>query len=126
MHYDSIERPSIKIYINPEHKRGQTLAYLLNGIEEEAIPCEVVPAKTQGAVQLAWEASRASRLEVGLGLDDEALVLHFGKLEQDKPLFKLPARAPEADVRAMGANAARLVKKTPFKPLSQGYKDVEQ
>lgn len=113
------EKPTIKIYVAPDHKREQTLRELQHGIEEEAIPYEVIPVDKQSAVLLAWEASRASRLEVGLGLDHDMLALHYGKLEQDHPLFTISARAPEMDVRAMGANAARLVKKTPFKPLSQ-------
>lgn len=111
------ERPTIKIYISPGHGREETLRQLRYGMEEEAIPFEVITGTEQEAVALAWEASRASRLEVGLGLDHDLLVLHFGKLDRDKPLFKISARSPQTDVRALGANAARLVKKIPFKSL---------
>lgn len=117
MAYTEYERPTIKIYVAPGYGREETLSQLRYGIEEEAIPFEVIPESGQGAVSLAWEASRASRLEVGLGLDNDLLVLHFGKLDRDKPVFQISARSPETDVRAMGANAARLVKKMPFKPL---------
>ncbi len=111
------ERPTIKIYINPDHGRETTLRQLQFGIEEEAVPCEVIIADTKDAVALAWEASHASRLEVGLGLDSENLVLHYGKLDKEQPLFRIHARAQESDVRSIGANAARLVKRLPFKPL---------
>ena len=56
---------------------------------------------------------------MGLGLDHDKLALHFGKLEADHPLFVISARSPEEQVRAIGANAARLVKKLPFKPLER-------
>lgn len=121
MHNIEVDKPTIKIYINPDHRREQALRELSYGIEEEAIPYEVIAATHKEAVLLAWEASKASRLEVGLGLDHDKVALHYGKLEQDQPLFVISARAPEMDVRVMGANAARLVKKTPFKPLSQEY-----
>lgn len=112
-----MERPTIKIFVSAGHGREKALAELCYGIEEEAIPFEVTETAASGAVALAWEAGRASRLEVGVGLDSELLVLHFGKLKQDAPLFSIPARSPEQDLRALGANAARLVKKLPFKPL---------
>jgi hypothetical protein len=54
-----------------------------------------------------------------LGLDRDTLVLQFSKLKESEPLFQISARSPEWDVRAMGANAARLVKKLPFKPVAE-------
>ena len=70
-------------------------------------------------MSLAWEASQQSRLSVGLGLDRDTLVLQFSKLKENEPLFQISARSPEWDVRAMGANAARLVKKLPFKLIGE-------
>lgn len=113
------ERPSIKIFIRPGHNREQVLQALCLGIEEEAIPFEAAEVSGQDAAALAWQASHASRLEVGLGLDHDRLVLHYAKLREDQPLFSIPARAPDYDIRAIGANAARLVKRLPLKPLGQ-------
>lgn len=111
-------RHTIKIYINPNHSREDTLAQLQYGIEEESVPFEVVSAPIEGAVKLAWEASCASRLEVGIGLDYDKLVLHYRKLNKEQPLFQISARSPQNQVRAIGANAARLVKKLPFKTVT--------
>ena len=123
---NEMERPSIKVFTCYNHGREDALRQLLYGIEEEGIPYEVLTHSGSAAVTLAWAACRESRLEVGLGVDNEHLVLHFGKLEADKPLFIIPARAPEEEVRALGANAARLVKRLPFKPLKMDLKEVKQ
>lgn len=120
------ERPTVKVFLAPNHGREETLRQLLYGIEEEGIPYDVAEGKGGDAVALAWDASRQSRLEVGLGLSSEKLVLHFGKLEANQPLFVISARSPVNEVRAMGANAARLVKKLPFKPLKEEPKEVKQ
>ena len=53
-------------------------------MEEEGIPWEAA-AGTGDALSLAWEAARSSRLEVGIGLDRQALVLHYSKLEREQP-----------------------------------------
>lgn len=111
------ERPTIKIYLSANSGRDATLRELLFGVEEESIPFELVETDSGDALSLAWEASKTSRLEVGLGLDRDNLVLHYSKLEKGQPLFRISARAPEEQVRSIGANAARLVKKLPFKPL---------
>ena len=88
------------------------------GMEEEGIPWEAA-AGTGDALSLAWEAARSSRLEVGIGLDRQALVLHYSKLEREQPLFRIPANSGMETVRALGANAARLVKKLPLKALDR-------
>ncbi len=114
-----MERPTIKVFVKADHGRAETLRQLIFGIEEEGLPYEVSEEKFPNAVSLAWEASQQSRLSVGLGLDRDTLVLQFSKLKKNEPLFQISARSPEWDVRAMGANAARLVKKLPFKQLSE-------
>ena len=90
----------------------EVLRQLQYGMEEEGIPWEAA-AGTGDALSLAWEAARSSRLEVGIGLDRQALVLHYSKLEREQPLFRMET------VRALGANAARLVKKLPLKALDR-------
>ena len=82
----------------------EVLRQLQYGMEEGGIP---------------WEAARSSRLEVGIGLDRQALVLHYSKLEREQPLFRIPANSGMETVRALGANAARLVKKLPLKALDR-------
>ena len=91
----------------------EVLRQLQYGMEEEGIPWEAA-AGTGDALSLAWEAARSSRLEVGIGL-----VLHYSKLEREQPLFRIPANSGMETVRALGANAARLVKKLPLKALDR-------
>ena len=114
-----LERPTIKVFVKSDHGRKETLRQLVFGIEEEGIPCEVSEEAFPNAVSLAFQASQQSKLNVGLGLDRDTLVLHFNKLKENEPLFQISARSPEWDVRAIGANAARLVKRIPFKPLGE-------
>ena len=114
-----MERPTIKVFVTSDHGRKETLRHLVFGIEEEGIPCEVSVEDFPNAVSLAYQASQQSKLSVGLGLDRDTLVLQFSKLKESEPLFQISARSPEWDVRAMGANAARLVKKLPFKPVAE-------
>ena len=90
----------------------EVLRQLQYGMEEEGIPWEAA-AGTGNALSLAWEAARSSRLEVGIGLD------HYSKLEREQPLFRIPADSGMETVRALGANAARLVKKLPLKALDR-------
>ena len=114
-----MERPTIKVFTKPGHGRDETLRQLVFGIEEEGIPCEVSEENFPNAASLAWQASQQSRLNVGLGLDRDTLVLQFNKLKESEPLFQISSRSPEWDVRAIGANAARLVKKLPFKQIGE-------
>lgn len=87
------------------------------GMEEEGIPWKREQTQDGSALSLAWEAAKSSNLEVGVGADEGWIVLHYSKLEQEQPLFRIPAQAGPAQARALGANAARLVKKLPLKAL---------
>lgn len=49
-------------------------------------------------------------------MDGQSIVLHFNKLDREQPLYRIPARSLGL-ARVLGANAARLVKKLPLKPL---------
>lgn len=108
-------KPNIRILSSPDVPET-ILRQLIYGMEEEGIPWESGVKEGMDALALAWEAAQSSRLEVGLGVDGRKVVLHYSKLEQDKPLYETPAR-PSDQVRVLGANAARLVKKLPLKPL---------
>ena len=108
-------KPSIRVLMSPDAPPS-ALRQLTYGMEEEGIPWEQGTKEGMDALAMAWEAAQASRLEVGLGLDQQFVVLHYSKLEQGRPLYRVPARQAD-QVRALGANAARLVKKLPLKPL---------
>ena len=110
------ERPVIKLYFDEKSASQETIKQVMYGIEEEGVPCDASPA-SGSALTLAVEAGRASRLEVGLGVDAVAVALHYSKLEPDAPLFQVHAKEDSERLRSIGANAARLVKKQPFKAL---------
>ena len=111
-------RPSIHVLCAPKAP-AEVLRQLQYGMEEEEIPWENETRSGADALALAWKAAQASRLGVGVGLDAQSLVLHVSKLEPERPLFRIPARSTAGQVRALGANAARLVKKMPLKPLDR-------
>ena len=110
-------KPTIMIFASRDHGRAEALRQLLYGIEEESIPFEFYEKDTQVAEELAWEAAESSKLDVGIGFNSSNLVLCYEKMGEDRPLFVISSRSPEWQIRALGANAARLVKKLPFKSL---------
>lgn len=113
-----MSKPAIHVLYSPDASE-EVLRQLQYGMEEEGIPWETGTKPGADALALAWEAAQASRLEVGVGLDAQFLILHFSKLEREQPLFRISARSEVGQVRALGANAARLVKKLPLKPLDR-------
>lgn len=114
--FTEVAKPTLHLFYAPSIS-PEVLQQVEYGIEEEGIPCVVQEKSGLKALDLAWEAAQTSRLSVGLGLDQENLVLHFSKLPQETPLFQILARSPEWQLRALGANGARLVKKMPLKEL---------
>lgn len=110
-----MSKPTVHILYSPNASE-RVLKELLYGLEEEGIPWETETKTGGDALALAWEAAQASRLGVGVGLDGQTVILHFNKLDREQPLYRIPARSMGL-VRVLGANAARLVKKLPLKPL---------
>lgn len=107
-------RPDICVKCSPSHSDA-VLRLVLLGMEEEGIPCHIAAQADEDAMALAWDAAEESRLDVGVGVDDKNVVLGFAKLKPDKPLFSTTVSAGDEAVRTIGANAARLVKRMPFK-----------
>lgn len=111
-----IRKPMIHFYAAPQVDR-RILREVELGMEEEGIPWKLSQDTEGRALDLAWEAARNSNLEVGIGADARELILHYNKLEREKPLFRISLQAGPVRARALGANAARLVKKLPLKDL---------
>lgn len=110
------ERPAIRV-LRSESVSASQFAQVLLGVEEESIPYSVDSRPNQDGIELAFEACQSSRLGIGIGAAPEGVFLHFEKLPEGSPLFQIPMDAPEESQRALGANAARLTKKLPFKTL---------
>lgn len=110
-------KPVIKVFFDKNTVLQNDINEILWGIEEEGIPFEVFPVDIENAIDSGYKASVESSLGVGIGIDKDMIVLHYNKLNQDSPLFKISRRSDSTKIRYLGANAARLVIKMPFKEI---------
>lgn len=110
--------PTIVVAVPNKDAQPADLEELFDGIEEEEIPVSLAQINDGDSIANAYQAALQSRLSVGLAYDDKQVVLHFKKLAERAPLFTVP-RGDAKAMRALGTNAARLVKGTPFK-LDEG------
>jgi len=107
--------PSIVICLSEDFSDRQVLREALQGVEEESIPYEILPETMGDAVSLAYSGAERSTLEVGIGIDGRgSLAVHYRKLPPERPLYLLDYSKNFREVRSACANAARLVKNTPF------------
>ena len=109
-------KPEIKVFYNKNSVNKSVIQQVLLGIEEEGLPYSLAEKDSNDGLNLAYKAAEASHLGVGIGLGDK-IVLHYIKLKEDEPLFIAPVRDDEEMLRAIGSNAARLVKRMPFKDI---------
>lgn len=113
---NQMNRPSINVYYFNKIDEDD-FEVLLNGIEEEGIPYEVKPRESNDVLRLSHEACIDSSLGVGLGISSGNIALQFEKLDISSPLFNIERKSKKDIVRALGSNAARLVKRMPFKEM---------
>jgi len=109
-------KPEIKVYYKKNAVPHDILTEVLLGIEEEGLPYSLVEKDSDDAMYLAYKAAEASHLGVGLGISDK-ISLHFIKMKENQPLFVIDSQNSEENLRNIGANAARLVKRMPFKDV---------
>ena len=109
-------RPSIKVFYDCDHLSVSDFVSVLLGIEEEGIPYDIQAVHSADVLELAHNASLDSRLGVGVGISKEGVVLQYEKLDKAAPLFRIKFYQTD-QFRSLGSNAARLVKKIPFKTL---------
>lgn len=114
---EQLNKPTIVVLFNPDLSGQSEFSELLYGIEEEGIPFDVLPLHGSSAIELSHHAAMKSKLGVGIGISKTEIAMHYEKLEASKPLFVLNRQAQSDRVRALGANAAKLVKRMPFKEL---------
>ncbi|SCI25313.1 Uncharacterised protein [uncultured Clostridium sp.] len=110
-------KPVIKVFFDKNTVNETEIKEVLWGIEEEGIPYEVSSVNIESAISSGYEASLESSLGVGIGIDEKIIVLHYNKLEKDSPLFTIKRNSSSTKIRSLGANAARLVIKMPFKEI---------
>ncbi|WP_409422932.1 glycerol dehydratase reactivase beta/small subunit family protein [Pseudaeromonas sp. ZJS20] len=115
----TMNAPEILIHLlgQCDSTRWQQVYY---GIEEEGIPYRIVQVTGSDPVQAAHLAAQQSPLQVGLGGDERQLAVHYKTLQPEQPMFRLTSQAQQSSqsLRCLGANAARLVKGLPFKPIN--------
>lgn len=108
------EKIGISIFYSSKIDINQRLSNILWGIEEEEIPYILTPKNETDASILGYEASKESKLGVGIGIGKNEITLYQEKLEKDKPLFRYNIDSDEDILRAVGTNGARLIKGNPF------------
>lgn len=107
------DRPTIRLQLNDQIPESR-VAEVLHGIEEEGVPVEVTRHDERNPLTLAHEASLESRLGVGIGISLDFVVVTTEKLARGRPYLVEHLNRGETSDRAVGANAARLVKRTPL------------
>ncbi|MBU5437533.1 glycerol dehydratase reactivase beta/small subunit family protein [Tissierella sp. MSJ-40] len=110
-------KPTIKVYYEKDSINKDEFKFLLYGIEEEGIPYEVHSMNIDDVTTLSYNASKDSRLGVGLGINKEEIALHYERLDKLSPLFRIKLQSDSHLLRSLGANAARLVKRMSFKKI---------
>lgn len=104
----------IHICLNEKVSITDTIKSIFWGIEEEGIPYKIFKETNLDSDTLGYEASKVSRLGVGIGIDDNYITLYYEKLKLGEPIFKYEILSDEKVLRSLGTNAARLIKGNPF------------
>ena len=108
-----ISKPTILLYAT-QHISADILKPVLHGIEEEGLPV-VIESHSGTHMALADLASRNSALSVGIGVDEQAIVLTYKNIPAHQFIYRLSGYSQYPDsLRTLGVNAARLVKGNPF------------
>ncbi|MFO7539744.1 MAG: glycerol dehydratase reactivase beta/small subunit family protein [Chloroflexota bacterium] len=109
------ERPCIHVTLLP----GTDVSlyrWVHMGAEEEGVPCRQVEGQAGDLTALAYEAARSSRFHIGVALSAETAVLHEMHMPPEQPVLSEPlVEQPRFICRLMGANAARMVVRKPFR-----------
>lgn len=109
------ELPSI--IISSDKFNDRLLRELEAGIEEEGIPFKVYNNNMK-LIQKPYNTSLMSKFGIGISASMGILTTYYSKLPPQKPLFFSSVKEDDfAIARNFGANAARLYKGLPFKPL---------
>lgn len=107
-------KPSIHLY----HDAGddKLMREICAGMEEEGVPFEIMEYTDFDMDSLCYEASKTSVLGVGIGVIHHMVSIHMNPLPKGTNLFQ--SEYPTLiQGRLLGMNAARAVKRMPFKPI---------
>ena len=90
-----VSKPTILLYAT-QHISADILKSVLYGIEEEGLPV-VIEFHSGTHMTLADLASRNSALSVGIGVDDEAIVLTYKNIPAHQFIYRLTGYAQYPD-----------------------------
>jgi len=94
--------------------------FLAYGIEEEGLPFKLISSDQSKSHKNADEASMQSGLDIGIGIgSDWQLSIRNSRNEKSLYLFDVRGER-DIDLKAYGANAARLIKGIPFREITGG------
>jgi Dehydratase medium subunit. len=87
------------------------------GAEEEGVPTRVVDAVSDSdVVAAAYGAARSSRVDIGVAISPDCVVLHETHMPPEKPVLTFSLGTdPRQICRLMGGNAARMVARLPLR-----------
>lgn len=86
------------------------------GAEEEGIPTRSVMPSATEAVAAAYAAARSSRVDIGVAVAADRVVLHESHMPPHQPVLTFPLGSdPQRACRRLGGNAARVVARLPLR-----------
>lgn len=113
-----MKRENIRIFIlyNELANIERYMEEICFGIEEEGLPYTRLAYEDQDFMDLATMGAEMSRLNVGIGIDHRGNIgIKHRNFSRDQVLFPQNILRDRVDLRALGANSARLIKGIPFK-----------
>lgn len=113
---DNPSKPSIVIAMSPSMNQS-LIQEVLFGIEEEGIPF-TIEFHSKGEVrELAFQAARQSKLNVGIGFFEDCIVLHQRNMPENLFIYRIQnvKQVTREALRTFGINSARVVKSIPFR-----------
>lgn len=106
-------KPAILIYSS--YNNEEVMKEVCAGIEEEGVPFETIKLEeSYKAAELSRKAAISSVVEAGIGIDEYKACFYCTTLKTKTPLMESEVKDKKA-LRTLGSNAARYVKKIPFK-----------
>lgn len=108
-------KPQILIYVSDTDT--VILKEICAGIEEEGVSWEVVGQESKSAESLAYDSSNASSLGTGIGHSNGVIVLSLNSLPKGSYVYRIE-KPTINQARILGTNAARAVKRKPFKEVT--------
>lgn len=91
----------------------------LYGVEEEGIPIYCIDGREEcgadrSALSLANSAAQLCCFDLGIGADEERLLLRHRLQKDEAPLLQVSRKDTGEAIRRMGHNAARIIKSDPL------------